>query len=75
MTEKQSFEQNIRYAIWAAGLGAGLVLSIMAYAHATFTTKEIADERKEAHLKELSELKEEVRDLNSWLRENHKGNK
>jgi len=75
MTEKQNFEQNIRYAIWAAGLGAGLVLTIMAYAHATFPTKELVNERKDTQAKEFKELKDEVRTLNNWLRENHPSNK
>lgn len=63
-------------------MGAGSTLTAIAYAHGTFLTKDVADERMASRKEDFKDLKDdfkaltrEVKDQNKWLRDNwHKRN-
>lgn len=55
-------KNELKYAIYMIGLGASLVV----YAHATFTTKDVATDIKD----DVKEIRQDVREIKLYLLDN-----
>lgn len=76
-TQEGLSNESIKFVVWAIGIGAGSTFTIIVYALATFTTKEVSASHQKFLNQKIStlesavvEIKEDNKDFKKWLRDN-----